>query len=285
VGGRAELAGSLRVRMATCYRHPDRETGVSCSNCGRPICPDCMTSTPVGMRCPECARQRTKVRTGTAAFGRSGAMPVTFVLIAVNVAAFLAELGAGSGGFQGTGPVIDNFSVFGPQIADGEWYRLLTGAFLHGGLLHIGFNMYALYILGTLLEPSLGSVRFTALYFSSLFAGSLGIVVLSPDTHAVGASGAVFGLFAAAFVIARGRRLEAIAAQLGVLLLINLVFTFAVPGIAIGAHLFGAGAGLLCGLLILAGDRGTFGRNRVPAEVMAMLALAAAAAVAGVALA
>jgi membrane associated rhomboid family serine protease len=271
--------------MATCYRHPDRETGVSCSNCGRPICPDCMTSTPVGMRCPECARQRTKVRTGTAAFGRSGAMPVTFVLIAVNVAAFLAELGAGSGGFQGTGPVIDHFSVFGPQIADGEWYRLLTGAFLHGGLLHIGFNMYALYILGTLLEPSLGSVRFTVLYFASLFAGSLGIVVLSPDTHAVGASGAVFGLFAAAFVIARGRRLEAIAAQLGVLLLINLVFTFAVPGIAIGAHLFGAAAGGLCGLLILVGDRGAFGRNRVPAEVTAMLALAVAAAVAGVALA
>jgi membrane associated rhomboid family serine protease len=271
--------------MATCYRHPDRETGVSCSNCGRPICPDCMITTPVGMRCPECAKQRTRIRTGTSAFGRASGTPVTFVLIAVNVAAFLAELGAGSGGLQGSGPVIDNFSVFGPKIADGEWYRLLTGAFLHGGLIHIAFNMYALYILGQLLEPAFGGVRFTALYFASLFAGSLGIVVLSPDTHAVGASGAIFGLFAAAFVIARGRRLEAIATQLGVLLLINLALTFGIPGIAIGAHLFGAAGGALCGLLILAGDRGRFGANRIPAELAAMIAMGVVAAVLGVVLA
>src|SRR5207247_2892723 len=134
--------------METCYRHPARETGVSCSNCGRPICPDCMTPTPVGMRCPECARERTRVRVGV--FGR-GTMPATYVLIALNVVAFLAELGAGSGGLQGSGPAIDNFSVFGPKIADGEWYRIVTGAFLHAGLIHIAFNMYALYILGTFL--------------------------------------------------------------------------------------------------------------------------------------
>jgi membrane associated rhomboid family serine protease len=268
--------------METCYRHPDRETGVSCSNCGRPICPDCMTPTPVGMRCPECARERTRVRVGV--FGR-GTMPATYVLIALNVVAFLAELGAGSGGLQGSGPAIDNFSLFGPKIADGEWYRIVTGAFLHAGLIHIGFNMYALYILGTFLEPSLGSARFTFLYLAALFAGSLGVIVLEPDTHAVGASGAVFGLFAAAFVIARGRRLEAIAAQLGVLLLVNLILTFSIPGIAIGAHLFGAGGGALCGLLILAGDRGAFGRNRIPAELAAMTALGVAAAVASVALA
>jgi membrane associated rhomboid family serine protease len=271
--------------MATCYRHPDRETGVACSNCGRPICPDCMTPTPVGMRCPECAREKTKVRTGTSAFDRAGGTPATFVLIAINVAAFLAEIASGSGGLEPTGSVIDNFAVFGPQIADGEWYRLLTGAFLHGGLFHIAFNMYALYILGQLLEPALGTVRFTALYFASLFAGSLGIIVLEPNSLAVGASGAVFGLFAAAFVIARGRRLDAIAAQLGGLLLINLLITFAVPGIAIGAHLFGAAGGLLCGLLILAGDRGTFGANRIPAEVAVMAALGVASAAFGVALA
>jgi membrane associated rhomboid family serine protease len=212
-------------------------------------------------------------------------MPAAWVLIAVNVAAFLAELGAGTGGLNGGGRVIDRFSVFGPKIADGEWYRVLTGAFLHAGLLHIAFNMYALYILGVLLEPALGSLRFTFLYFASLFAGSLGVIVLSPHTRAVGASGAIFGLFAAAFVIARGRRLEAIAAQLGVLLVINLALTFGIPGIAIGAHLFGAGAGALCGLLILAGDRGALGRNRVPAEIAAMAVLAIAAAVASVALA
>jgi membrane associated rhomboid family serine protease len=271
--------------MATCYRHPDRETGVSCSNCGRPICPDCMTSTSVGMRCPECARERTKVRTGTAAFGRAGATPATTVLIAINVVVFLIEIGAGSGGLNGGGNVIDNFSVFAPKIADGEWYRVLTGGFLHAGLLHIAFNMYALYILGQLLEPAFGKARFVAMYFASLFAGSLGVVLLEPSTPAVGASGAIFGLFAAAFVIARGRRLEAIAAQLGVLLLVNLALTFGIPGIAIGAHLFGAGAGVLLGLLILAGDREILGPNRVPVEVAAMALLGIAAAVASVALA
>jgi len=271
--------------MATCYRHPDRETGVACSNCGRPICPDCMTPTSVGMRCPECASEKTKVRTGTSAFDRAGGTTATFVLIALNVAAFLAEIGSGSGGLEGTGTVVDNFAVFGPKIADGEWYRLLTGAFLHGGLLHIAFNMYALYILGQLLEPALGTVRFTAIYFASLFAGSLGVIVLEPNTLAVGASGAVFGLFAAAFVIARGRRLESIATQLGFLLLINLAFTFAIPGIAIGAHLFGAAGGALCGLLILAGDRGAFGRGRVPVEVGVMVSMAVITAALGVALA
>jgi membrane associated rhomboid family serine protease len=271
--------------MATCYRHPDRETGVACSNCGRPICPDCMTATPVGMRCPECAKQRTRVTSGTAAFGRAGAMPVTWALIGINVAVFLVEIGAGSGGLNGSGSVIDNFGVFGPAIANGDWYRVLTGAFLHAGILHIAFNMYALYILGTLLEPALGSVRFTAMYFASLFAGSLGVILLSHDTNSVGASGAIFGLFAAAFVIARGRRLEAIAAQLGVLLLVNLALTFGIPHIAIGAHLFGAAAGALCGLLVLAGDREILGRNRVPVEAAAMLLLGAAAAVASVALA
>jgi membrane associated rhomboid family serine protease len=271
--------------MATCYRHPDRETGVSCSNCGRPICPDCMTPTPVGMRCPDCAKQKTRVRTGTSAFDRAGGTTATFVLIAINAAAFLAEIGSGSGGLEPTGSIVDDFAVFGPAVADGEWYRLLTGAFLHGGLFHIAFNMYALYILGQLLEPALGTIRFLALYFASLFAGSLGVIVLEPDTLAVGASGAVFGLFAAAFVIARGRRLDAIAMQLGGLLLINLLITFAVPGIAIGAHLFGAGCGLLCGLLILAGDREILGRNRVPVETGAMVLLGALSAVLGVALA
>jgi membrane associated rhomboid family serine protease len=271
--------------METCYRHPDRETGVSCSNCGRPICPDCMTPTPVGMRCPECAREKTKVKKGTSTFNRAGGTPATVVLIAINVVAFLAEIGAGSGGLEPSGPVINDFAVNGPAVADGEWYRIVTGAFLHGGLFHIAFNMYALYILGQLLEPAFGTARFLALYFASMFAGSLGIIVMEPDTLAVGASGAVFGLFAAAFVIARGRRLEAIAMQLGGLLLINLLITFAVPGIAIGAHLFGAAGGALCGLLILAGDREILGPNRVPVEIAVMAALAAVCAAASVAIA
>src|SRR5215203_5491410 len=134
--------------MATCYRHPNRETGVSCSNCGRPICPDCMTPTPVGMRCPDCARQRTPVR--TMANVRAGGEPVvTYALIAINVIAFVAELASGSAVAQrGGGSVINRGALFGPAIAeDHEYWRLITSGFLHAGLIHILFNMYFLYVL------------------------------------------------------------------------------------------------------------------------------------------
>src|SRR5829696_7588158 len=125
--------------MATCYRHPSRETGVSCSNCGRPICPDCMTPTPVGMRCPECSRQRTEVHTL-----RSMAVdPIaTYVLVAINVAIYL---GASRSATR------DDLVLFGPLVAEGEWWRLLTSGFLHEQLFHVGLNMLALYWLGRMI--------------------------------------------------------------------------------------------------------------------------------------
>jgi membrane associated rhomboid family serine protease len=260
--------------MPTCYRHPNRETGVSCSSCGRPICPECMTPTPVGMRCPECAHQRTQVRRGQAALQPSG-YTGTIVLIALNVAAYFAEIATGTGGLSGTsGSVIANFGLQGHAVADGEWYRLLTGGFLHAGLFHIGFNMFALFILGRLLEPAIGTPRFIALYFASLFAGSFGAIALtSPNEVTVGASGAIFGLFAAAFVIARGRGLNQLASELGVILLLNLGFTFAVPGISIGGHLGGIVGGFICALFIIAGERGNLGPNPRAAEIAAMAAV------------
>ncbi|HEX8958432.1 MAG TPA: rhomboid family intramembrane serine protease [Solirubrobacterales bacterium] len=261
----------------TCYRHPNRETGVSCSSCGRPICPDCMTPTPVGMRCPECASQRTRVTRGAAAFGGSVHAPATFALIALNVAAFLAEIAGGGGGLaSGSGStVIGEFGLRGTSVANGEWYRLVSGGFMHAGLFHIAFNMFALFILGRLLEPAIGTPRFVALYFASLFAGAFGALALtSPAQVTVGASGAIFGLFGAAFVIARGRGLNAIASQLGFLLLINLAFTFGVPGISVGGHLGGLAGGLLCALVIVAGERGVLGPRHLPAELLAMAAVA-----------
>jgi membrane associated rhomboid family serine protease len=271
--------------METCYRHPDRETRVSCSNCERPICPDCMTSTPVGMRCPECAKQKTRVTRGTASFGQSAAMPVTYFLIGVNVVAYLIELASGSGGLSGGGKVVLNYGLYSPAVADGEWYRLVTNGFLHANLLHIGLNMYFLWFLGQLLEPALGHVRFAVLYFACLLAGSLGVVVLEPNTLAVGASGAVFGLMAAGFVIARGRRIDWIATQLGILLVLNIVLSFGSARIAIGAHLFGAAAGLLAGLLVLAGDRESLGPNRVAVETAALAILGIVSFFAAIALA
>jgi len=244
-----------------------------------------MTPTPVGMRCPECAKQRTEVRQGTSAFGVTGRLPVTYFLIAVNVVVYLIQIGTGSGGFSGGDQMIRDFGLYAPDVADGEWYRLITSGFLHANLIHIGFNMYFLYILGQLLEPALGPVRFSTLYFASLLAGSLGVVVLEPNSLAVGASGAVFGLLAAGFIIARGRRVDWIATQLGLLLLINLALSFGISHIAIGAHLFGAAGGLIGGLLVLAGDRGSFGANRIPVEVAALAVLGIGSFVAAVALA
>src|SRR2546421_5016126 len=120
----------------TCYRHPDRETGVSCSNCARPICTDCMTTTSVGMRCPECARERTRVTAG-AVFGRSTRLPATYTLIGLNVLAFIGELAGGVGGFSAGGKVIDNFGLTGPAVARGAWDRILTAGLLHAGPLHL----------------------------------------------------------------------------------------------------------------------------------------------------
>jgi membrane associated rhomboid family serine protease len=270
----------------TCYRHPNRETGVSCSNCGRPICPDCMTPTPVGMRCPECASEKTRVTRGAAGPGRYDT-PATYVLIALNVVAYLAEIAGGSGGLSGTsGSIINDFGLRGISVADGEWYRLLTGGFLHAGLFHIGFNMFALFILGRLLEPAIGTPRFVALYFASLFAGSFGALLLSdPLVTTVGASGAIFGLFGAAFVIARGRGLDTIASELGFLLLINLALTFGISGISIGGHLGGLAGGLLCALAIVAGERGVFGGRRLPMELAAMIVIGVLSIVAAIAVA
>src|SRR4051794_26927624 len=167
----------------TCYRHPNRETGVSCSSCGRPICPECMTPTPVGMRCPECANQRTKVTRGIPSAGSGAAgfwrMPATFVLIGLNVLAFLAEITGGSGGLSSvSGSVVNDFGLRGISVAGGEWYRLVTGGFLHAGFLHIAFNMFLLFILGRMLEPAIGTPRFVGIYVASLFAGALGALAL-----------------------------------------------------------------------------------------------------------
>ena len=261
----------------TCYRHPDRETGVSCSSCGRPICPDCMTPTPVGMRCPECASQSTKVvrnPTGTPGFQST---PATYVLIAINVVVFLVEMANGGGGLFASqhSQFFVDFALFGPSVAEGEWYRLITSGFLHVSLIHIGFNMFLLLILGRLLEPALGTPRFLVLYFASLLAGSLGALVVEPNAITVGASGAVFGLAGAVFVIARGRGMNQLAGEIGFLIVFNLVWSFIAPNISVGGHVGGLIGGTICALAIVAGEKGMLGRNRLPLEIAAMVVVAA----------
>jgi membrane associated rhomboid family serine protease len=267
----------------TCYRHPDRETAVSCSSCGRPICPDCMTPTPVGMRCPECASQRTRVvRNPTGTPSGFGAFPATVVLIAINVIVYLVEIAKGGGGLlheQSIETIYEMGGLWGPAVSElHQWWRIVTSGFVHVSILHIGFNMLLLYFMGRLLEPAIGWLRFSVLYFACLIAGSFFALWFSPDTVSAGASGAIFGVLGATFVIARGRQLEAIAGQIGFLILFNLIFTFSDSGISVGAHVGGLVAGVLCGFLIVGGDRGRFGatatRNRVAFEVGAMFAIA-----------
>jgi membrane associated rhomboid family serine protease len=228
-------------------------------------------------------RQRTKVVQGTGRPSGFGAAPATYVLIAINVAVYLVEIARGSGGLSGVSATMyTEFALYGGGggvwehlahgggVAEGEVYRLITAGFIHFNVTHILFNMIALFFVGRLIEPALGTVRFLALYFASLLAGSFGALLLEPNALGAGASGAIFGLFAAAFLIARGRGLDAIARQLGLLLVLNLVFTFSIPGISLGAHLGGLVGGAVCALAVVAGEQGRLGPNHRAAELVAM---------------
>ncbi len=245
--------------MATCYRHPSRETRVSCSNCGRPICPDCMTPTPVGMRCPECASQRTKV---VRMRDMTSTPQVTVALIAINVLVFLAG-GGGGGTFAEKGELLGSGlqraanaqSIEYLGVAYGQWWRIVTGGFLHANFLHIAFNMYLLYLLGQMLEPALGHVKFALVYFVSLLVGSLLVLIVAPHSPTLGASGAVFGLMGAAAVEMRARQIPIMQSGIGVLILINLALSFTIGGISWQGHVGGLIGGALVMFILQLGDR------------------------------
>jgi membrane associated rhomboid family serine protease len=236
-----------------------------------------MTPTPVGMRCPECSRERTKVR--TIATPRSGPI-VTQTLIAINVLAFILETASGAGLGSGGGGTIWNHGVlFGPSIAiNHEYWRLVTGGFLHAGLLHIVFNMLFLWIMGQMLEPAIGSLNFAVVYFVSLLTGSFGALLFQPNVPTVGASGACFGILGALMVVARARGIPIWQSGLGPTLVLNIIFSLSFAGISIGGHLGGFVGGLACGWLIV-----EFGERRRQ-RTAALLGCAAVGAI-GVALA
>ncbi|MET7707179.1 rhomboid family intramembrane serine protease [Micromonospora sp. NPDC005413] len=263
-----------------CYRHPGRETYVRCTRCDRPICPDCMREASVGHQCPECVNEgRRSVRPARTAFGGGTAGRhgyVTKALIALNVLLMLLSIasdrggdaavgGSGFGGLMGGSTPLTNWgSVLGlavfPDgtlggIADGQWYRLVTAMFLHYGVIHLLLNMWALWVLGRSLEANLGRVRFAALYLIAGLGGNVAAYVFSAQNSATaGASTAVFGLFAALIIIERkmGRDIS----QVIPILVINLVFTLAVPGISIPGHLGGLVVGGAMALVLAYAPRG-----------------------------
>ncbi len=221
---------SFGFELAVCYRHPSRETGVSCSSCGRPICPDCMTPTSVGMRCPECARERTKARSlPRRAPGQtmSWSSPirewsVTQYLITINVIIFVAEVATGvpllSGRYGGW--VWSNGVLYGPALTHGnhQYWRLLSSGFLHASLIHIALNMLSLWFIGRMLEPAIGGLNFFAIYMASLLAGSFGALLFEPGVPTLGASTAIFGVFGALIVVAHARRISIWQSGLGPML-------------------------------------------------------------------
>jgi membrane associated rhomboid family serine protease len=204
---------------------------------------------------------------------------VTYGLIAVNVIVYFAEAAQGIGlrGTRGSS-VIGDGAVYGPAIADGEWWRLLTAGFIHAGLVHLAFNMIALWWLGPALEGYLGSLRMSAIYLSSLLWGSAGALIASADARTVGASGGVYGLMAALLVIQRQRGMALLGSGVGALLGVNLVITFLVPGISIGGHLGGLVGGAAAAYALSAFGRGhvAYGRMGAPvaASVVALLVAA-----------
>lgn len=276
-GAGPEGAAPESTAVPTCFRHPGRETYVSCVRCGRPACPDCLRSAAVGQQCVECVRQASRTtRQPAGVFGgqlTSGAT-VTWTLVGINVACYLAEIF-----FENT--VIGDGALVGRLgstlgVANGQVYRLLSNAFLHEpigsglGLLHIAFNMWALIVVGPSLERMLGRVRFLAVYLVSALAGSvLFYLVAAPSALALGASGAIFGLFGAWFVLARRLRLD--ARQIVVLIVINLGISFAVPGIAWQAHV----GGLIAGAALTAAFAYAPRRSRAVTQAAATLAILA----------
>jgi membrane associated rhomboid family serine protease len=257
------MSESPTTAAPVCYRHPSRETWVRCTRCERPICPDCMREASVGHQCPECvADGRRTQRPARTAFGggRAGQLGyVTKTLIAINVIMMVASIisarggdaafGGGWGGLLGGDTPLTNWgSVLGyalygapPElhgIAAGEYYRLFTAMFLHFGILHVALNMWALWILGRSLEAALGPLRFAVLYVLAGLGGNvLAYLLASPGVTTAGASTAIFGLFAAIFIVMR--RLGRDTSSIIPILVINLVFTFTVPGISWQGHIGG----------------------------------------------
>jgi len=281
--------------VPVCYRHPSRETYVRCTRCERPICPDCMNEAAVGHQCPECvAEGRRTQRPARTAFGgrvagRGGGV-ATKTLIGINVAVALVSFllggagsvaGGGLGGLLGNSTSLTNWgAVIGSAfygnpavehgIAHGEWYRLITAMFLHYGLLHLLLNMYALWILGRDLERVLGTLRFTGLYLLAGLGGNVAAYLFSaPNSATAGASTAVFGLMAAIFVILR--RLNQSVAPILPVIVINIVFTFAVASISVAGHLGGLAVGAIVATILAYAPKAN--RNLVQAVGCALVLL------------
>jgi membrane associated rhomboid family serine protease len=248
------VSSETETPAGVCYRHPNRQSWVLCQRCGRTICPSCQTQAAVGVHCPECVREgraslpRRSRGVLRAALAPGSAPVVTYVFTGITVVVFLLQ--------QVTSGAVTQAGIYAPAFTAVEPWRMITSIFLHGGLLHVGLNMLSLLFVGRALEPLLGRSRFLALYLFSGFAGSVAVLLLgNAFTGVLGASGAIFGLLGAFLII--GRRMGANITPMIVLVGINLVLGFVVPGISWQAHVGGLIGGALVALVYLRTRRST----------------------------
>ena len=242
-----------------CYRHPTREAGRRCTRCGRPACNECLVRADIGSQCVECARKgRPAARTRARDWSARQAILVTYTLILMNLGVFAWMVARNprnlSPGNRLTQEQIDLGLNEQLVAVTGEWYRIVSSAFLHFGIFHLALNMLLLFQLGLLLEPALGRIRFVLLYIASMLGGSAGVLLLHPNERSLhgGASGAVFGLLGAAAVIMFRRGINPLSTGIGMTIALNLFITLTIPGISIGGHLGGLVAGVAAGSLMAA---------------------------------
>lgn len=243
--GYSATDGSQPQEQPVCPRHPDRISYVSCKRCGRPACPDCQRPTSVGILCVDCdrelSRQQASARPRNAMGGAMGsrAPVVTYTIIALCALLFLGQYVSGG--------LVERWLMYTPVTSVSMPWTFLTSGFLHGNVMHILFNMYALWAVGQFLEQKLGHVRYAALFLVSVLGGHVAVFLLaSPFSEAwvtgtVGASGGVFGIFAATFIVQR--RMGVQARSMLVLIALNVGISFLVPTISWQGHLGGMIAG------------------------------------------
>ncbi|MBX3091095.1 MAG: rhomboid family intramembrane serine protease [Cryobacterium sp.] len=232
-----------------CYRHPKRQSFVLCQRCGRTICAECQTPAAVGFHCPECMREsrqsapKTKPAIVTALRTTSSTPVVTYSLIGICILVYIAQLV--------TNGAVTNALFYHPVLTESQPWRMITSLFVHspGSVLHILFNMFSLFVIGPILEIAIGRWRFLALYFLSGLGGSVAVLLMAPTTGVLGASGAIFGLLGAFFVIQRS--LGGKNTQIIIVIAINLALGFIIPNVAWQAHVGGLIVGGIVAFVLL----------------------------------
>jgi len=229
----------------TCYRHPGRITGRHCTRCGRPACPECLREASVGSHCVDCVRESAPpVRDRVRRQLRGTNLIATKSIIGITVAAFVIA-SVRDGRWDGLGPTSGDWLLYGPSVHNGEWYRLFTASFVHFGFIHLVFNMFLIWIVGQILEPGAGPIRFATIYVVSVLAGSAAALLVQPHVAAGGASGGCFGLAAAATLVMQRRGVRFWDTGLGPLIVINFVLDFFIANVSIAAHIGGLIGGVL----------------------------------------